>query len=51
MKKAQKVDTLIDSGKYEAYKIADYVVEATQVEAKQETLLITLIQKKIKKNH
>lgn len=33
-----KVDTLIDSGKYEAYKIADYVVEATQVEAKQETL-------------
>ncbi|HFI0170723.1 TPA: helicase-related protein [Streptococcus suis] len=33
-----KVDTLIDNGKYEAYKIADYVVEATQVEAKQETL-------------
>ena len=37
-KESTKIDTLIDSGKYEAYKIADYVVEATQVEAKQETL-------------
>lgn len=37
-KESTKVDTLIDSGKYEAYKIADYVVEATQVEVKQETL-------------
>lgn len=37
-KESTKVDTLIDIGKYEAYKIADYVVEATQVEAKQETL-------------
>ncbi|HEO8304241.1 TPA: DEAD/DEAH box helicase family protein [Streptococcus agalactiae] len=37
-KESTKVDSLIDSGKYEAYKIADYVVEASQVEAKQETL-------------
>ncbi|MBS4462440.1 DNA helicase [Aerococcaceae bacterium zg-B36] len=37
-KESTKVDTLIDIGKYEVYKIADYVVEATQVEAKQETL-------------
>ena len=37
-KESTKVDTLIDIGKYEAYKIADYVVEASQVEAKQETL-------------
>ncbi|HGQ0871299.1 TPA: helicase-related protein [Streptococcus pneumoniae] len=37
-KESTKVDTLIDSGKYEAYKIADYVVETTQVEVKQETL-------------
>ncbi len=37
-KESTKVDTLIDSGKYESYKIADYVVEASQVEAKQETL-------------
>ena len=41
-KESTKVDSLIDNGKYEAYKIADYVVEATveatQVEAKQETL-------------
>ena len=37
-KKSTKVDTLIDSGKNEAYKIADYVVEASQVEVKQETL-------------
>jgi len=33
-----KVDTLIDSGKYEAYKISDYVVEAIQVDVKQETI-------------
>lgn len=37
-KESTKVDTLIDSGKYESYKIADYVVEVSQVEAKQETL-------------
>ncbi|HGK7334679.1 TPA: DEAD/DEAH box helicase family protein [Streptococcus suis] len=37
-KESTKVDTLIDIGKYEAYKIADYVVEASQVQAKQETL-------------
>lgn len=37
-KESTKVDTLIDIGKYEVYKIADYVVEASQVEAKQETL-------------
>lgn len=37
-KESTKVDTLIDNGKYEAYKIADYVVEASQVEVKQETL-------------
>lgn len=37
-KESTKVDSLIDSGKYEAYKIADYVVEVSQVEVKQETL-------------
>ncbi|EPE8383219.1 helicase-related protein [Streptococcus pyogenes] len=37
-RESTKVDTLIDSGKYEAYKIADYVVETSQVEVKQETL-------------
>lgn len=37
-KESTKVDELIDSGKYEAYKIDEHITQAEQVEAKQETL-------------